>query len=91
MLQQKIDHIDYIEKLILELDDLKSSGKISEKTKIKGDGICVAPTSDLIYAIANYPNWKRDLSQITVNELIAILKFDIEETKKELEEWKNQS
>lgn len=89
MLHQKIDHI---ETFLSELDELKKSNLISGKTKLCNDWITLSLTSDLSEAIANHPElrWGKFFSQMTIDELIVLLKVDVEEKKKELEKEKVQ-
>lgn len=80
MLQAKIIHITQI---IEELEELKISKMILWITKIYGEWIFISLTSDLSEAISNYyakNEWKT-FKETTIDELIDILKADIEEKK----------
>jgi hypothetical protein len=82
------ERINNISKVIKNLEDIKNNDKVSWTTKIYGEWISIAITSDLSDVIANYyaKNKGKTFRETTVDELIAILEADIEEKKLKLDE-----
>lgn len=78
-LQKKLS---YLSILLNNLEELKNSGSIDWTTKIFGNVIRFAHSSDLREILSSY--FLPDTT--TVSELIAILKIDVKEKEKMLEE-----